>query len=81
MIQWQVFYLMVVDAGSGLCPLIVLSSVAPPGDRGPSKGSLTLILPTAWVPSAYKAADGHAFRSAPGLRALCSTDTDADKMV
>ena len=30
--------------------------------RGPSKGSLALILPTAWVPSAHKAADGHAFR-------------------
>ena len=60
---------------------LVLSPVAPPGGRGPSKGSLALILPTAWVPSAYKAADGHAFRSAPGHRALCSTNTDADKMV
>ena len=26
------------------------------------KGSLALILPTAWVPSAHRAADGHAFR-------------------
>ena len=55
--------------------------VAPPGGWGPSKGSLALILPTAWVPYAYMAADGHAFRSASGLRALCSTNTDADKMV
>ena len=29
-----------------------------------SKGSLALILPTAWAPSAYMAADGHTFRSA-----------------
>ena len=36
--------------------------VAPPGGWGPSKGSLALILPTAWVPSAHKATDGHAFR-------------------
>ena len=28
----------------------------------PPKGSLALILPTAWVPSAHKATDGHAFR-------------------
>ena len=38
--------------------------VAPLGGWGPSKGSLALILPTAWAPSAYMAADGHTFRSA-----------------
>ena len=36
----------------------------------PSKGSLALILPTAWAPSAYMAADGHTFRSAYANRAL-----------
>ena len=42
--------------------------------EGPSKGSLALILPTIVGPSAHKAADGHAFRSAPETRALRSTD-------
>ena len=46
------------------------NQVAPPGGWGPSKGSLALILPTAWVPSAHRAADGHAFRSAHGTRSL-----------
>ena len=27
-----------------------------------------------WAPSAYRAADGHAFRPAPDVTALCSTD-------
>ena len=35
-----------------------------PGHIYRSKGSLALILPTAWAPSAYMAADGHTFRSA-----------------
>ena len=35
------------------------------GRQVPSKGSLALILPTSWAPSAYRAADGHAFRPAP----------------
>ena len=34
--------------------------------------------PLSWVPS-HKAADGHAFRSSPGTRALRSTDTNANK--
>ena len=41
---------------------LVFSKVAPPVTRVPSKGSLALILPTSWAPSAHKAADGHAFR-------------------
>ena len=35
-----------------------------PGHMYRSKGSLALILPTAWAHSAYMAADGHTFRSA-----------------
>ena len=53
---------------------LVSSKVAPPEARVPSKGSLALILPTSWAPSAHKATDGHAFRSAHVPRALCSTD-------
>ena len=44
--------------------------------RGPvwsPKGSLALILPTAWAPSVHMATDGHTFRSAPSTWALCST--------
>ena len=52
---------------------LAFSPVAPPVARVPSKGSLALILPTSWAPSAYKAADGHAFRSAHVPRALFCT--------
>ena len=41
--------------------------------RGPSKGSLALILPTAWVPSQGRGRP--CLSTAPGLRALCSMDT------
>ena len=58
-----------------------LSSVAPPGDRGPSKGSLALILPTAWVPS-YMAADdlSHANFGQPG-RPSMSDSADNQRVV
>ena len=51
----------------------IRKEVTPLADHVPSKGSLALILPTAWAPSAHKAADGHTFRSAHGPRALCTT--------
>ena len=44
-----------------------------PGHMYRSKGSLALILPTAWAPS-HKAADGHTFRSAHVSGAPCTTD-------
>ena len=65
----------VSDAPLGFSP------IAPPGGRGPSKGSLALILPTSWAPS-YKAADdlSHANFGQPG-RPSMSDSADNQRVV
>ena len=62
------------------CPFIgILISSAASGTCAVERFAVAHPPQQSWAPFAHRAADGHAFRSAPETRALRSTDTNANK--